>query len=44
MLAACEEAVDRLGRLGLGVTVWDVRIAAPLDATMVEDAARHGWC
>ena len=41
MVAACEEAADRLERLGVGVTVWDVRVAAPLDGSMVADAARH---
>ncbi|HEX3841422.1 MAG TPA: 1-deoxy-D-xylulose-5-phosphate synthase [Acidimicrobiales bacterium] len=41
MVAACQEAADRLEGRGLGVTVWDVRVASPLDASMVEDAARH---
>jgi len=41
MVAACEETADRLERLGVGVTVWDVRLAAPLDGSMVADAARH---
>jgi 1-deoxy-D-xylulose-5-phosphate synthase len=41
MVAACEEAADRLERLGMGVTVWDVRVAAPIDESMVEDAVRH---
>ena len=41
MVAACQEAADRLEGRGLGVTVWDVRVASPLDPTMVEDAARH---
>ena len=41
MVAACEEAADRLERHGVGATVWDVRVAAPLDGSMVSDAARH---
>ncbi|HEY1989090.1 MAG TPA: 1-deoxy-D-xylulose-5-phosphate synthase [Acidimicrobiales bacterium] len=41
MVAACEEAATRLEPLGVGVTVWDVRVAAPLDGAMVADAARH---
>jgi 1-deoxy-D-xylulose-5-phosphate synthase len=41
MVAACQDAADRLEPGGLGVTVWDVRVAAPLDGSMVEDAARH---
>ena len=37
-------AVDVAGKLaaeGHGCTVWDVRSCAPLDAVMIEDAARH---
>ncbi|HWD51551.1 MAG TPA: transketolase C-terminal domain-containing protein, partial [Acidimicrobiales bacterium] len=41
MVAACEDAADRLERLGVGVTVWDARVAAPIDGVMVADAARH---
>ncbi|HEV3266664.1 MAG TPA: 1-deoxy-D-xylulose-5-phosphate synthase [Acidimicrobiales bacterium] len=41
MVAACQEAADRLEPRGLGVTVWDVRVAAPVDGSMVADAARH---
>ncbi|MGH9097602.1 MAG: transketolase C-terminal domain-containing protein, partial [Acidimicrobiales bacterium] len=41
MVAACEEAAARLEPLGVEATVWDVRVAAPLDGSMVADAARH---
>jgi 1-deoxy-D-xylulose-5-phosphate synthase len=41
LVAAAEDAADRLAQLGLAATVWDVRVAAPLDPAMLADAARH---
>ncbi len=40
MLAAAQEAADRLEAAGTTVTVWDVRVV-PLDEAMLADAARH---
>jgi 1-deoxy-D-xylulose-5-phosphate synthase len=41
MLAAAERAADTLAAEGAPVTVWDVRSCAPLDQSMLDDAARH---
>ena len=41
MLAACEEAADRLAEAGIEATVWDPRIVSPLDPEMITDAASH---
>jgi 1-deoxy-D-xylulose-5-phosphate synthase len=41
MVAAAEEAADKLRTEGVDVTVWDVRVVSPPDPDMLEDAARH---
>jgi 1-deoxy-D-xylulose-5-phosphate synthase len=41
MVAAAEEAAELLGAQGTPATVWDVRVAKPLDPDMLADAARH---
>jgi 1-deoxy-D-xylulose-5-phosphate synthase len=41
LVAACEEAAAVLIAFGLDATVWDARAVAPLDSTMLDDAARH---
>src|SRR5208283_3641324 len=41
LVAACEDAARILGDVGVDATVWDVRLAAPLDASMVADAMAH---
>ena len=41
MLAAARDAADKLAAEGLDVTVWDPRVVKPLDADLLEDAARH---
>jgi 1-deoxy-D-xylulose-5-phosphate synthase len=41
LVAAAEDAAERLAGHGIAATVWDVRVAAPLDAGMLADAARH---
>jgi 1-deoxy-D-xylulose-5-phosphate synthase len=41
LVAACEHAATELGREGLGVTVWDVRVVSPPDPAMLADAAGH---
>jgi 1-deoxy-D-xylulose-5-phosphate synthase len=35
------KAAESLAATGIDVTVWDVRCCAPLDPTMIADAARH---
>jgi 1-deoxy-D-xylulose-5-phosphate synthase len=35
------KAADALAASGIEATVWDVRCCAPLDASMIADAARH---
>jgi 1-deoxy-D-xylulose-5-phosphate synthase len=35
------DAAATLSSRGIGVTVWDVRSCAPLDESMLDDAARH---
>ncbi len=41
LLAACEEAAERLAVAGVSASVWDARAVAPLDPAMLTDAARH---
>ena len=41
MLDAAEEAAERLGDRGVSVSVWDVRVVAPLDLVMLHDAFAH---
>ena len=41
MLDAAEQAADRLISDGVSVTLWDARVAKPLDPEMLADAARH---
>jgi 1-deoxy-D-xylulose-5-phosphate synthase len=41
LVAACEDAARLLAREGVEATVWDVRVAAPLDPAMIEDAMTH---
>ena len=35
------KAAETLAATGIDATVWDVRCCAPLDPTMIEDAAGH---
>lgn len=41
MVAASLKAAETLRESGIDTTVWDVRSCAPLDPTMISDAARH---
>ncbi|MCU1365013.1 MAG: dxs [Ilumatobacteraceae bacterium] len=41
MVAAAEKAAEALSAAGIDATLWDVRCCAPLDPTMIADAARH---
>jgi 1-deoxy-D-xylulose-5-phosphate synthase len=41
MLGPALKAADVLVRTGVDATVWDVRVVRPLDAAMLDDAARH---
>lgn len=41
LVGASLEAAAALSARGIGVTVWDVRSCAPLDESMLADAARH---
>ncbi len=41
LLAACEEAAGLLEADGVDATVWDVRVASPLDPAMIDDALSH---
>ncbi|HWF14734.1 MAG TPA: 1-deoxy-D-xylulose-5-phosphate synthase [Acidimicrobiales bacterium] len=41
MVDACERAARILHRDGIEATVWDIRVAAPLDRLMLEDALGH---
>ena len=41
MVPACQEAADLLATHGVEATVWDVRVASPLDRVMLADAAGH---
>ncbi|MEY3493665.1 MAG: 1-deoxy-D-xylulose-5-phosphate synthase [Actinomycetota bacterium] len=43
MVAAASKAAEQLGANGTPVTVWDVRSCAPLDPTMIDDAASHRY-
>jgi 1-deoxy-D-xylulose-5-phosphate synthase len=41
MVAAAEKAAVTLATGGTEVTLWDARVATPLDPDMIADAARH---
>ena len=41
LVAACEEAARLLTGMGVEATVWDARVVAPLDPSMIEDAMTH---
>ena len=41
MVGAAEKALDALTAVGISATVYDVRSCAPLDPTMIADAAGH---
>ncbi len=41
MVAAAEEAADRLAREGIEVTIWDPRVISHPDSDMLADAGRH---
>jgi 1-deoxy-D-xylulose-5-phosphate synthase len=41
MVEAAEEAAAKLAADGVDATVWDVRVIAPPDPQMLDDAARH---
>jgi 1-deoxy-D-xylulose-5-phosphate synthase len=41
MLADAQKAADMLADEGIDATVWDVRSCAPLDPSMIADAAQH---
>ncbi|MDA8309050.1 MAG: 1-deoxy-D-xylulose-5-phosphate synthase [Actinomycetota bacterium] len=41
LLWACELAARSLADEGVAASVWDVRVASPLDAEMLADAASH---
>jgi 1-deoxy-D-xylulose-5-phosphate synthase len=41
LVAACQEAAELLAEAGVDATVWDVRVASPLDPAMIDDAGRH---
>jgi len=41
MVASALSAANELAQRGVQATVWDVRSCAPLDPSMIEDAARH---
>ncbi len=41
LVGAAEKAADELRVEGVHPTVWDVRVAAPLDPEMLADALRH---
>jgi hypothetical protein len=40
MVDTARRAADRLGEAGIAASVWDVRVVTPLDADMLDDAAR----
>jgi 1-deoxy-D-xylulose-5-phosphate synthase len=42
MVGAAQKAADALAADGISVTVYDVRCCAPLDPSMIADAATHG--
>jgi 1-deoxy-D-xylulose-5-phosphate synthase len=41
MLASARAAAETLAAEGIDATVWDVRVAKPLDELMLDDAATH---
>jgi len=41
MLENAEKAAKQLADDGIDITVWDARCCAPLDPTMIADAATH---
>jgi 1-deoxy-D-xylulose-5-phosphate synthase len=41
MVDPARRAADRLAADGVAVSLWDIRVAAPLDPEMLDDAARH---
>jgi 1-deoxy-D-xylulose-5-phosphate synthase len=41
LVAACEKAAQILAPKGIEATVWDARVATPLDPAMIEDALAH---
>jgi len=41
LVAACEQAAQILAANGIDSTVWDARLASPLDPAMLEDAMAH---
>ncbi len=41
MVAAAEEAADRLAHEGVEVTIWDPRVVSHPDSDMLADAGRH---
>ena len=42
MVGNAERAVATLADEGIDATLWDIRVAKPLDPAMIADAARHG--
>ena len=41
LVGACEQAAHILAERGIDATVWDARVASPLDPAMIDDAADH---
>ncbi len=41
LVGACEDAAERLADRGIDASVWDVRVASPLDDVMLDDAFDH---
>jgi 1-deoxy-D-xylulose-5-phosphate synthase len=41
LVAACEDAAERLDGVGVRASVWDARVVAPLDPSMLAEAACH---
>ena len=41
LVSACEQAAQILALKGIEATVWDARVATPLDAAMLADALAH---
>jgi 1-deoxy-D-xylulose-5-phosphate synthase len=41
MVGACDDAAELLAEAGIEASVWDVRVAAPLDPTMLDDCFGH---
>ncbi len=41
MVEVCEQAAEELSQHGVETTVWDIRVATPLDPLMLADALRH---